>query len=639
MDGQTRSRSPVALILVRNAVTHDARVHREASTLRALGYDVRIAGVVSANAPEPHSEVDGIEVVRLDPRAMFRRPAIGAGGGAQNRVPEANAPGRARDRPDLLRRSRRLLVTCAYHLKGAGLVWRTSPALVHANDFNTMWIAVAAKLLRGSRVIYDSHELWPDRNRRPEWRPWLLACEALFVRAADATITTSPGYAQAIAARYRVPEPMVIRNIPPPARRSPEHDPRHGAPVAVYVGGLMPGRGLEQSIQALATVRDLRLRFIGPGSEPYRAHLRRCAEAEGIADRVEVVPAVAPGAVVDAVSAADLGLLLIQPICRSYELTLPNKLFEYAAAGLPMLASDLPVIGALVESEGLGAVVAPDNVARISAAMRALIEPQRNAEVRARVRSFADRVTWKRERRLLEQLYTSLMPARDGSQVEQAYASYRRSPRKQRSWSADNAGNAAIRRELVDAVFALTGPELSSARRILDLGSGTGWWLARLASESGVTARLYGVDLLPERVGAALVRVPEANVEVADIRRLPHPDEYFDVVTLFTVLSSLPERADVATALAEARRVLAPGGALLIWEPRWPNPLNPRTRLVMSRDLHASLYGCRIRPPHDHGASSARPPARTAHGHVVPVTHADRPATHPPADGRAARWP
>ena len=39
-----------------------------------------------------------------------------------------------------------------------------------------------------------------------------------------------------------------------------------------------------------------------------------------------------------------MGLCLIQPICRSYELTLPNKLFEYACAGLPILASDLPVI-------------------------------------------------------------------------------------------------------------------------------------------------------------------------------------------------------------------------------------------------------------------------------------------------------
>ena len=43
--------------------------------------------------------------------------------------------------------------------------------------------------------------------------------------------------------------------------------------------------------------------------------------------------------------------MLIEPVCRSYELTLPNKLFEYAAAGLPMLSSDLPVIGALVRGE------------------------------------------------------------------------------------------------------------------------------------------------------------------------------------------------------------------------------------------------------------------------------------------------
>ena len=109
---------------------------------------------------------------------------------------------------------RRLAVTSAFYVQSIALTRENSPALVHANDYNTMWIGIVAKLLCGSRLVYDSHELWPDRNGRPEWRPWLLACEALFVRAADATITTSPGYAAAIASRYRVAPPIVVRNVP-----------------------------------------------------------------------------------------------------------------------------------------------------------------------------------------------------------------------------------------------------------------------------------------------------------------------------------------------------------------------------------------------------------------------------------------
>jgi len=272
-----------------------------------------------------------------------------------------------------------------------------------------MWIGVAAKVLRRSRLVYDSHELWPDRNGRPEWRPWLLVCEALFVRAADATVTTSPGYAQAISRRYRVAPPIVVRNIPS-ARTSgagPRRATTSDARLAVYVGGLMSGRGLEQAIDALSHAQDARLRLIGPGHESYRRALERRAQFCGVAERVELLPPVGPDAVLDAIADAGIGLMLIQPACLSYELTLPNKLFEYTAAGLPILASDLAVIGPLVRAEGIGEVVPATNVELIAGAIERLLDPAVNARLRERVRSFAARNTWESERRALERVYGS----------------------------------------------------------------------------------------------------------------------------------------------------------------------------------------------------------------------------------------
>ena len=71
---------------------------------------------------------------------------------------------------------------------------RRRPELVHCNDHNTMWIGVAAKTFARSRVLYDAHEMWPDRNGRWEWRPWLLVTEALFTRVADVVVVASPGF-------------------------------------------------------------------------------------------------------------------------------------------------------------------------------------------------------------------------------------------------------------------------------------------------------------------------------------------------------------------------------------------------------------------------------------------------------------
>jgi glycosyltransferase involved in cell wall biosynthesis len=176
----------------------------------------------------------------------------------------------------------------------------------------------------------------------------------------------------------------------------------------VYVGGLMPGRGLERAIRALAYAPEIRVRLIGPGNDSYRGSLSRCAEQAGVADRVEISEAVPPSELLDAIAGAALGLMLIEPVCRSYELTLPNKLFEYAAAGLPILASDLPVIGAAVRGDGLGELVAVDDVEAIAAGMRRLAEPASNAATRERIRAFAARETWERERAVLERVYEGL---------------------------------------------------------------------------------------------------------------------------------------------------------------------------------------------------------------------------------------
>ena len=77
-------------------------------------------------------------------------------------------------------------------------------------------------------------------------------------------------------------------------------------------------------------------------------------QSEGVSDRVEFAAPVPPGKVVESIREAGAGLALIQPVCLSYRMSLPNKLFEYLAAGVPVLASDLPAIGALVPKHGIG---------------------------------------------------------------------------------------------------------------------------------------------------------------------------------------------------------------------------------------------------------------------------------------------
>lgn len=401
-----------ALLLVRNPCTHDARVLREARLLLQGGAAVKVLGVVSTSASERSTVVGGLRVDRLAPasplgrlRALGRRWKAVADVTPAPRSASAAGAGAAR-RDGAGRRLNRWLVTLDYYRLGIGTVWRSRPDLVHCNDYNTMWIGVAAKL-RGSRVVYDSHELWADRNLRPEWRPWIVACEALFVRVADAVVTTSPGYARELARRYRIDEPTVVRNIPERigrARLPASGDP----PLAVYVGAVTSGRGLEVAVRALEHVPELRLRIVGPDAWGYREQLRVLIAELGVEERVELRPPVPPAELASAMDGAHVGLVLIEPVCLSYELTLPNKLFEYGLAGVPVLASDLPVMRELVEGAGLGVIVASGSPPVVGQALSALAAPDEQCRWRSAATAGDAGVNWRDESAALSRAYTGV---------------------------------------------------------------------------------------------------------------------------------------------------------------------------------------------------------------------------------------
>jgi SAM-dependent methyltransferase len=182
--------------------------------------------------------------------------------------------------------------------------------------------------------------------------------------------------------------------------------------------------------------------------------------------------------------------------------------------------------------------------------------------------------------------------AAEQERIARVYAGYGSDRRRRRAWEAHNPGNVAIREELAQAVLELVPDAISGGGMLLDAGCGTGWWLERLLAEGVAPQRLTGVELLPERARAAAVRVAGASIEQGDLRRLPLPDGSCSLVTLFTVLSSMGSRAEARAALIEARRVLAPAGAVVIWEPRWPT-FNRHTRLIGLAELRVVL-GARL---------------------------------------------
>ena len=171
----------------------------------------------------------------------------------------------------------------------------------------------------------------------------------------------------------------------------------------LYLGGLMAGRGLEQLVDAIALVPEAQLVLLGDGVEEGR--LLERAAAGGAT--VLVLPPAPADLVVAYASSAAVGVSPIVPSCLNYRYSLPNKLFQYMAAGIPVVASDFRQVRDVVEGAGSGVVVdttRPDAIAR--ALRRILADPFEAATMGALGRAAVEeRFNWEASAAILRDVY------------------------------------------------------------------------------------------------------------------------------------------------------------------------------------------------------------------------------------------
>jgi glycosyltransferase involved in cell wall biosynthesis len=126
-----------------------------------------------------------------------------------------------------------------------------------------------------------------------------------------------------------------------------------------------------------------------------------------VAGRVHVVPPVPPGDLVDVAASAHVGVSPIVPSCLNYRYSLPNKLFQYMAAGVPVVASDFPQVREIVEGAGCGLVVDTRHPAEIAGAIdRILADPEAARAMGERGRrAVEERFNWSTAARALIDVY------------------------------------------------------------------------------------------------------------------------------------------------------------------------------------------------------------------------------------------
>lgn len=249
--------------------------------------------------------------------------------------------------------------------------WRNVDAW-HCNDIEAFVLGWCAQRLNPRlQLIYDCHEFEAERNAKPAIERKMVGwLERRMIRKASAVITVSPSIADAYRerySRYGIPEVHLVRNIPearPPAAdgSAPDHFRSRfsipdGAFIALYQGAFTYNRGLETALEAMQGLEDSGIHLVLMGYGPLQ-HL--VDEAAARMPHVHVHPAVPYEEVLAHTRSADVGLVSVKPTCLSYLYCLPNKLFEYLLAGVPVLSNDLPDCRALIEQCDSGQVVHDD---------------------------------------------------------------------------------------------------------------------------------------------------------------------------------------------------------------------------------------------------------------------------------------
>jgi ubiquinone/menaquinone biosynthesis C-methylase UbiE len=128
---------------------------------------------------------------------------------------------------------------------------------------------------------------------------------------------------------------------------------------------------------------------------------------------------------------------------------------------------------------------------------------------------------------------------------------------------------------------------------ILDIGCGGGRRMLRFLAAGARRERLHGIDIQADLVETARQAAPDLDLRVGDARDLPFPAAGFDLVLAFTMLSSMGGETERMHAAAEMRRVLRPGGAVLVYD-FWTNPLNPDVQPVGVRQLRRLFPDCTV---------------------------------------------
>jgi glycosyltransferase involved in cell wall biosynthesis len=265
-----------------------------------------------------------------------------------------------------------------------------------------------------SKLIYDAHEYFRGHlifKHRPIRKAIWMWFEKQIVKQTETIITVCDPLAELLKKDYpNAKSVSVVHSVPNLNDNPPEsNQDKKNDKLVVFHGYFLPGRALENTIKSMAYIKDpsIKLMLIGEGA--LESKLKKLVDELDLNPRIEFRPFIKNENLIEFISKASLGLVIIEPDCTNRKYALPNKFFECIHAGLPILASNIPTLQQYVDNYQVGMTVDPYNLQEIAKKIESILKDDNQLKRwHNNSQKAAIELNWDKEAEKLNQIYMGL---------------------------------------------------------------------------------------------------------------------------------------------------------------------------------------------------------------------------------------
>ena len=292
------------------------------------------------------------------------------------------------------------------------LLWRllfSKYNFIISNDLDTLPACFLGAKIKKSVLIYDCHEYFTEvpelQNRFLVRNIWRLI-EQLFLPRVKYSTTVSQSIINEYKRKYGV-NMGLLRNLP--LLQKPLESKKVNFPttnkVVLYQGVLNPGRGIKPMIKSLKYLKNVDLVIIGYGK--VKNELVEFVKNENLKNRVHFLGRISHEKLYSYTRIADVGMVLEEPLGKSFEYSLPNKLFDFIHAEIPIIASPIKEVKKIVDTYEVGLTIdnhEPEHIAKTISKL--LSDSKLRERIKVNQSQIKKQFSWENEVKILENFFS-----------------------------------------------------------------------------------------------------------------------------------------------------------------------------------------------------------------------------------------